>query len=295
MKFIRPTPITDAVLVTSSVPETDHAAWNAATAYTAGDRVISTTTHHIYESVQAGNVGHALTDEAWWLDVGAVNRWRMFDQGVGSQTSQAGSIVVTLAPGLINSLALLDIAASTVQIEVVADAVTIYDQTFQIGDSTQLSDWFEYFFEDIASETQLTVVDLPVYSGGAITVTITAPVTAKVGTLAVGKMIDMGSTLTNPRVGIIDYSRKETDAYGNTTVIERSYAKRVEASVMCANGRLDYITNNLAAVRATPVVWIADDLSIYTSLTVYGFVKDWGIVIPYNDYSEAQLTIEGLV
>jgi hypothetical protein len=295
MKFIRPTPITDAVLVSSSVPENDYAAYSAGTTYALADRVITTATHKIYESAQAGNVGHALTDTAWWIDVGATNRWKMFDTGVGSQTSDADEIVVELAPGLCNSVALLDIAASSVNITVVDGVTTLYDETFQIGDSTVLADWFEYFFYDISSETTLTVADLPVYSGGIVTVTITAPITARCGTLAIGRMVDIGDTLMGVQTSIVDYSRKETDVYGNTTVVERGFARRISANVSCLNTRLDYITSQLAAIRATPVVWVGDNTGLYPFLTTYAFVKDWSVTIPYANHSEAALTLEGLV
>ena len=295
MKFINPTPITDAILVSSSVPENDYAAYNPATTYALADTVITTATHKIYESLQNANTGHALTDTAWWVELGATNRWKMFDQGVGSQTSQATSIAVVLEPGLVNSLALLDIIAATVQVSVVADSATIYDQTFTIGDDAILFDWYDYFFEDIDPQTELTVVGLPVYSGGQITVTISHPTTAKCGTLAVGRLVDIGETRFGARVGITDYSRKETDIYGNTTVTERSYAKRIDAELIVLNSRLDYVTKKLADVRATPVVWITDDAITYGSMTIYGFYKDWGINVAYPLHSEASLTIEGLV
>ena len=38
MRYIVPTEITDAMFVSSSVPENDHAAWSAITAYVLGDR-----------------------------------------------------------------------------------------------------------------------------------------------------------------------------------------------------------------------------------------------------------------
>ena len=295
MRFIRPTPITDTVLVSSSVPETDYAAYSAGTTYALAAKVIDAAAHKVYESAQNGNVGHPLTDSAWWIEIGATNRWKMFDQGLGSQTTQLNSIVVQLAPGLANSLALLDIAASSVNITVTEGATTLYDQTFQIGDGTLLDDWFGYFFYEIDSETALSVGDLPIYSGGIVTVTIDAPVTARCGTLVIGRMVDIGKTLVGVQTSIIDYSRKETDVFGNTTVVERSYAKRIAANVFCENNRLDYITAQLAAIRATPVVWIADHTGAYKFLTTYAFVKDWSITIPYADYSEASLTLEGLV
>lgn len=297
MKFLNPTIITDAILTSSSVAETDYAAWSAATTYALADRVINTTTHKVYESTQAGNLNHNPVGDGgtWWVEVSATNRWKMFDQGVGTQTEQASSIAVVLTPGLCNALALLDIAGSSVHVEVVAESTTIFDQTYNIGDSTILGDWFEYFFEEISQATNLTVVGLPIFGGGQVTVTITAPVTAKCGTLAIGKMIDVGRTLAGARVGIIDYSRKMTDEWGNTTLVVRGYARRVECDVIIENDRMDYIISQLAAARATPAVWITDSIGKYGSMTVYGFYKDFGVNIAYPSHSQTSIQIEGLV
>src|SRR3546814_17457616 len=57
MKVVQPVPVTDAILVASSVAETDFPAWAVGSTYGLGDRVISTATHRIYESAVSGNAG----------------------------------------------------------------------------------------------------------------------------------------------------------------------------------------------------------------------------------------------
>src|SRR3990172_2608011 len=71
--------------------------------------------HKIYESLQAGNVGNTpRLSPTWWLDTGNTNRWRMFDASISSRTINADSIAITLMPtGRCDSLALLNIAAAT--------------------------------------------------------------------------------------------------------------------------------------------------------------------------------------
>ena len=56
LKVIPPVTITDSILLSSSVPETDYAAWNSGTTYSIGNRVILTSTHKIYESLQNSNL-----------------------------------------------------------------------------------------------------------------------------------------------------------------------------------------------------------------------------------------------
>lgn len=54
---IEPTLTTDANFVSSTVPENDHPVWSAATAYTAGQRVIVTTGHHKIYEARINNTG----------------------------------------------------------------------------------------------------------------------------------------------------------------------------------------------------------------------------------------------
>ena len=67
-----------AQLVSTNVPENEHAAWSAGATYALGDRVIRASA--IYESAQAGNIGHDPIDagDAWWLYVNPTNRWAAF-------------------------------------------------------------------------------------------------------------------------------------------------------------------------------------------------------------------------
>jgi hypothetical protein len=119
MYVIKPNPINDAALVSSTVPETDHPAWNPATSYTVGDRVIRATTHKVYEAILAGaNAGLPENTPARWVAVGSTNRWRMLDSEVGSVTSAPGSLSVVLAPGYATALALLEVDAQSISVTV---------------------------------------------------------------------------------------------------------------------------------------------------------------------------------
>jgi hypothetical protein len=230
-----------------------------------------------------------------WLDVGATNRWKMFDAAVGSQSSLASPLTVVIDPGqVVQGLALLDVEAASVRVTMTdgAGGPTVYDRTWNMIDGTSIADWFDYFFAPIEPKDTLIVSDLPLYPAGRLTVTATGSGTVKIGTLALGTLVAVGEVHASPSVGVIDYSRKETDIYGVTTVIERSYARRMDLDVTVDNGRVDYLARMLATVRATPVVWIGDDRA--TCLVVYGFVRDWGLHLVYADTSEGHLTIEGL-
>jgi hypothetical protein len=126
MKLIRPTAVSDTNLVSSTVPETDHAAWSSGTTYALAARVIKA--HRIWESTQASNTNHdpQTAGISWWVDMGPTNRWGMFDTVVGTETTATGSITLVLEPGRIDALALLQLDAATVTVNMTLAGDTVF-------------------------------------------------------------------------------------------------------------------------------------------------------------------------
>lgn len=296
MKIIRPTTITDALLTSSTVAEADYAAYNAATTYALGNRVIVTTGDHgIYESLQNANTGNApATSPTWWLRVSNTNRWKAFDSKIADQTSNTSSINYVLSPGSIDAVALLNMDATSVQITL-TDPVygVVYDRTIDLVSTGNVVDGYTYFFEPIARRTDLALLDVPPYSAASVSITITnTGGTAKVGEIILGRQSALGETEYNPSISIIDYSKKEADTFGNYTVIERTFSKRISCSLLLLNGAVDEVVRQLALYRATPLVWVAAE--DFSSLIVYGFYKSFDLVIPGPTVSSCSLEIEGL-
>lgn len=292
MKLIRPTTITDSILTSSSVAETDAAAWSSGTTYALDATVIKS--HRIWRSLQASNTNHdPATSPTWWLDTGPTNRWGMFDAVVGTVTSATSSIAVTLTPGRCDALALLDVTASSVQVTMVVGAETVFDRTVDLLDNSVVTDWYSYFFEPEVRANYLVITDLPVFGEGVITVTITGSGTVSCGLCVVGLQSSLGTLLRSPSVGINDYSRKSADDFGNTILVQRSYSKRLGARLVLDNNDVDRIVRVLAGLRATPVVWIGSEY--FDSLVVYGFYKDFDVDIAYPTVSYCSLTIEGMI
>jgi hypothetical protein len=104
---------------------------------------------------------------------------------------------------------------------------------------------------------------------------------------------DLGTTLDKPKISITDYSSKTTDDYGNITITERAYSKRMMAQVLVTTGSFDNVAQILTAYRAVPVVWIGED-DLYSSLIVYGFVVDWGLTAEVDAVGVLNLEVEGL-
>jgi hypothetical protein len=293
MQIIEPVSITDAMLVSSSLPETDYAAWNAGTAYAVGDRAIRATTHSVYLRLVAGTTATAPElDTANWQRVGPTNRWAMFDQATGTASSGATSITFTIAPGLVRALALLDVDASSVDVVVTDGATTVYSRTVSLSAGDGVTDWYDYFFAPIVLRRTLVLTDLPPYATGQITITLHGGGTVNVGTVVAGTLYELGGTRYGMSLGVVDYSKKDTDEFGVTTLVERPFAKRMTVPLAINPGAVDEVARRLQTLRARNVVWIG--VKKYDQSVVYGFIKDWSIDVPYDQICFGSITIEGL-
>lgn len=156
-----------------------------------------------------------------------------------------------------------------------------------------ITSWYSYFTEAIAYNTEAVLTEIPLYANPTISVTISAADgVVSCGTMVVGQSRELGGAVYGAKGGIQDYSRKETDDFGNYTLVERSYAKRNTFRVVCENNNVDAIFNLLAEVRATPVVWLGTD--DYALTWSYGWARDWAVEIAYPTKSFLTIEIEGL-
>lgn len=293
MKVITPTPITDALFTSSTVAETDHAAYNAGTSYALGDRCIRTSTHRIYESLVAGNIGNTPeTSPVQWLDVAPTNRWAMFDNLVGTETTSAGSMTVVVAPGAINSVALLELVGSSVTVSMTSGGPSVYSATVSL-DASEVGDYYEYFFAPFVQRSSVVLTDLPPYTNGILTIALSGAPSA-IGLLSVGLSTELGGAQYGATAGITDYSLKTTDAFGNTTLTQRSYARRASLKLWLTKWQVNSVYRKLADLRATPCVWVGTDEPELDPLVVFGFYKDFQVEVAYHTVSFCTLEIEGL-
>lgn len=293
---VQPVLITDAMLISSTVPEADYAAWSGVTTYALAARAIVTTgVHKIYESVQAANLNHAVTDTAWWVAVSPTNRWKCFDTSNSTQTAQATSQYV-LKPWLaLSHIALLNITDCTsIRVRLVSDASgPVYDKTIYLSKIISESSWYAFFIG--AKKTLYAAIfdDIPYTLDATITIDIVGAATAAFGVLLLGQGTELGIGVTyGARVSIQDYSRKETNAFGDTVLVKRAYAKRASFGVLINNDALDMTIDILATLRATPCLYIGSGL--YSSTMVFGIYETFENVISYPTRSDCAINLLGL-
>ncbi len=61
---------------------------------------------------------------------------------------------------------------------------------------------------------------------------------------------------------------------------------------MISKSRRDHIFRQFAQYRATPLVWVNDE--DHSSEILFGFYKDFSIVINYDSINDCEIEIEGL-
>lgn len=305
MKLIRPETVTDSVLQSSTVAETDEAEWASGTTYALNDLVMvtgtgggaATATHKIYQSAQGSNTGNdpTIDDGTYWTEVSSTNRFKMFDSIVQDQTVKAGGFEVVLqSAAVINSVGFVnvDTASITVQVDDATEG-TVYNQTFNMVSDSGIQDWYAYFFEPIVRDDRLAVTDLPPYAGADITITFTDTGTAKCGVCVIGSFANLGLSQHGMNLSIIDYSTKTTDSTGRVTITPGAYSDIMEVDVVLDTSAFKQAKDVLTDVRTTPCVWIAEDDN--RGSIIFGYYREFDIILTNPTLSRCALEIEGLI
>ena len=293
--ILPPVAITEAMLDDTDVPEADYATWSSAATYGATDRVIRT--HKVWQSLQAGNLNHTPeTSEDWWAEVGPTNRWALFDRSNSTQTRQANAMSYTLKPVQgITALWLGNVdGCNTARVIVTHPTYgTLKDATYNLASIPAAVGWWEWTFGERSAPPSLFVQDIPPLPGCTIQVNLTGTTDLAIGVLLLGVMKSVGEgVLQGARVGIQDFSRKETNDFGETVLVQRAYADTASFEVPIRTAQVDAAKALLTSLRATPALWIAT--RGISAGVVYGFFKEFEITLAYANVAECSITVEGL-
>jgi hypothetical protein len=258
---------------------------------------------HTCRTTSTAPVDRLTGTDPLWIDLGPTNRHAMFDSMMSTQTTLTTSVgspvlEVVVSPGICNGVAVLDVTGVvSVKCEMFNGATLVYTDTKSV-DNTFISNWYEYFFEPYDVYTDLLFGPLPPYPSATVKLTFTPTAvgaTIKCGAALYGNTVEIGDVEYGATAGITDYSRKETDEFGITTLVERGFSKHTSYNMQIPNTQLRRVFSTLAALRATPAVWVASEDSKFTPLTAFGYPKDWGINVQYADYSSVSLEVEGML
>jgi hypothetical protein len=294
MRAINPLTINTDTLIASDVPDTDFTVWAAGT-YSAGVerqydlvayRALTTTTDR-------PDVG-AAADPATWLRLGYINRWKMFNDGSDSKTSQLDLIEVDLQfTALVNSVALFGLVGTDVTVTMTDYTEgQVYQRTQDIIDIGVVN-WYDYFFADYEFRENLLFDDLPAYIGADIKIEIDAETssTAACGRVICGALRDIGITEYNSSVSSINYGKRSRDGFGNLTLQPQRIVRLVDFSVRIPTGIVSTVARTLDNLADIPTAFIGD--ATIDATVIFGVYRDFRINFSNPALSDASIEVEG--
>lgn len=300
MFVIKPIVVTDAMLTSNiAEPDTGETEWAAGT-FTLGQRRIKSSTHRVYEVVADPNttddpeVG-VLATPATWVDVGSTNKWAMFDQ-INGTTSIGADISVDVVPNqVITSVAGINIKGANT-ITVTADSPSLpapVVRNIEMVDNSMISDFFDYFFEEIIARTDFVVSDLPLYSDVTITVDFDGT-EVSVGSLILGKQLELGVTNYGSGLSSLNFGTVAESPYGYVKFTPGNKVKLVDFNVTIQTTKVNYVFNQLKALIDVPTVWFATG-TLDDPTLVFGYHRDSRINIAYPSISDCTIQVRELV
>jgi hypothetical protein len=290
--------------------------YNPATSYSIGDVVFVEATHRRYEALTA-STGQFPPDNlnTDWLDIGATNLWKAFDQGITSQTV-ADSVDLKFefqSNTLITSLAFFNIAGSKLILRMAPPGAGDWDdnaptddpdyeppidfvvQEYELIDTSNRNTWFNWFFLNAAAKTELLINNLPGVAGTTFEVEIVGAPKAAIGEIAAGRMQAVGTTLAGGRIAQEDFSRLDRDFDGNLIIIPRGAADLHDFTVYFPGFDADRVRRIMRSIRAKPTVFVAtldgDQLGFFT----YGVLSSFVTTANNRNAYFASVEVRGLV
>ena len=331
MRMIVPIEVDDTVYVSSNLDEdNEHSAWDVGDTYAEGDYAYSATTHKVYKSVQAANIGHDPTtdDGTWWVEYSATNAWKPFDKVISdvcvgpdveplvyvpsgsdgydvsgsddlylTADTVGGEIELSLSVAARAShVALFNLSAPAVTV-VVKDlsSAEVYNETQEVGDFSDIIDWYSFFFVAPGYETEVLFEDLPIFPGYTVDITVgNGSGAPSVGQIVIGWNNILGLTSEGTEVGFQDFSTKDQNDFGQFTITERAYSRFVNFEFVLNTQNTRHVERLLADNRATPCVYWADSDMLAYGTFVYGFFDDFAVPLKAGPKSYATLDVKGL-
>ena len=304
MNILTPLTITDAMILagtTIAEPDASETAWVSAGTYSLGQERIRSTTHKVYECVQASTGRTALpeVDTAYWLEKRPTKRWAPFDSYTSTAATGTTSMTYVLQPGYFNALGMYGLVGTSAAITVKDEpgGATIYSNTVSLLEDP--TGWWEFLFLPVRQISKIILTNIPIRPTAELTITLTGA-TVEVGMINVGdykSLIgdgDWGGTQYGASAEPVSYSYIKTNADGTTTIVRRNAATSMRASIILPRDQADYALACVQDVLDVPVSWVATDANGFTGLNVFGLGSG---SLSYDSFNIAtlDLSVKGMI
>lgn len=295
LKIIKPQEITEAELVSSTIPLDDAPLWVAGTYNEDEER--------IYDN-QVWKVAATSTDDrpdlgaekevATWVRMGWTNRYRMFNDGVDSRSTAATTMTAEVATGqTVSDIALLGVSgnSATVTITDPVDGV-VFNETKGLTD-IGVPDYWEWHYQPYQFFDEALFEPAPYYPGATIEVTIDGAGQVELGRLVLGMSTEVGITNLGTSVSNLSYSTRDRDGFGNLILKTKRTVKLVDYQVTVPTGSVSFARSLMDSLDNVPTLFSGSNAEGYGSITIFGVIQDFRLVYSGHTLSDMTLTVEG--
>ncbi len=303
MKAFIPIDITDDILVSSTIsePSETEPLWSSTKTYAEDElvSVIETNSHLVYTAKRTNlNKPPATSKDDWFLK-GKTNRFRMFDWNQRDPSVGSSEDMIIIRPKQrINSL-MVELQADYIDITVTDGSCN--NVIYQMSKSLlkrNVSTFYEWFYVPFVYEKKIVVFDIQPVSDPIIKLTVRSnDGSNEILRLPIGFSIDLGVTQFSPVLDMDNYSKVVRDGFASATFYPAQSIPKNEYKIVSNRNRVNVLRKFREDVGSKAAVWSAlDDMDYeYTeSLIIFGFVRDFNIEIPHNEYTLTSLYIEGI-
>ncbi len=306
MYLLEPITITESMLgagTTIAEPGTGETAWVSGGSYTAGNYRIRTTTHRKYlcRVTHTGVTTLPEDDATNWADAGPTLRHAPFDTYISTPATATSTLTYVISPGFFDACALYGAVGSTY-------AVTVKDApggsiiaTFSGSLYRKGPGWFNWAFGTRRSLSKQLLSDVPLRPTAEITITITGPSQVELGMVVLGRLIPLfgraapfGGTLQGATAEPVTYSYINTDSDGTVSIVRRTKATGMRASVVLPTRFADQALELVQSVLDIPAALIATKSSGFDGLNVFGLVSG-SLSYDGPNVSNLSLTVKGMI
>lgn len=307
MRVIEPITVDESVQISTTAASDDTEEYDEGTTY--GEGKVVRVDKRRYESLLDDNdtyppdhtPAEVGVEKAQWLDLGATNPWRPYDEVLAVQCeAEEDDLVIEIEPpSAITAIAFFRLSGVEVAVEIQekdegGEWETTWEREESLVDNADVYDAWTYAYLPIEHRADIAFFDLPtVIVDSRIKITIVGTDgPAKVGQIVMGKQIEIGATAYGSEASIEDFSQVERDRYGNATLRRRRYAEMFRYDVQVTAGDEHRVQRRLAAYRAQPTVYIGDPDRPET--VIFGYYRDFNITLSNPALSRADIEVEGL-
>jgi len=230
-----------------------------------------------------------------WEDLGYVNKYKMLDKNLGSQTILDGNIEASFLVSKIDRIFFFNVFAESIDIKItqIDSDIVLLDENFTMQ-SKDGGTFYNYFYNDFIYETKLfssveinfnMLIEIKINAIGNV---------AKCGLVAIGRSEYLGATLYGASVGIHDFSKKEVNEATGESYLKQGKVKSTNNLTIDVPINLtDKVIDVLTRYRSIPVVFIG--AKEFKSTYIFGIYNKFDTLISTPTISKLTLDLESLI